>query len=98
MFAERAGLGPQYKMVSPDRLALWELSVLWRKEKHIHTHIKGTPCVSLSVEWSGNAAKQAVSSCVRRRVRDLRSRTAPAVFFSPAAKDPHPTFQDAELS
>lgn len=70
-------------------LALWELSVLWRKDGRINVHVKGTQCASLSVEWSGSAARQAMPSCVWRRVGDLRTRTAPAVFFSPAAKDPH---------
>lgn len=77
MFAERgARLGPQDEMVSSDgSWILGAISPVKGRRVHIHVHIKGTLCVSLRVERTGEAYKQAMLLCVLRRVRDLLNST-----------------------
>lgn len=86
MFAECAGLGPQYKMVSHHSWTSGPLSPMEERHMHINMHIKGKRCVSLRMEWSVKASEQAVLLCSLTRFRGLLSRT-PAVFF-PSHKNP----------
>ena len=81
MFAECAGLGPQYKMVSHHYWTSGPLSPIEERHMHINMHIKGKQCISLRMEWSVKASEQATLLCILKRFRGLLSRTTPVVFF-----------------
>lgn len=87
MFAECAGLGPQYKTVSGHSWT-FRTSQSHGGKTHArkHAHKREAVCKPED-EWSVKASEQAMLLCILKRFRGLLSRTTLAVFF-PSHKNP----------